>query len=99
MRKGQKVVCVDDRYSNAVTMKNFKEWIKRDETYTVREIRPVGAEGGILLEEVKNPPVFYPAFGGHLEPAFHPRRFVPLEEFSMAGEFEDEKQTHEVVEN
>lgn len=77
---GQRIMCVDDRFRNTKTMQHFTQWVKRDKTYTVREIRPAGAEGGILLEEIKNPPCYFPHFGGNLEPAFHPKRFVPLEE-------------------
>ena len=76
---GQKVVCIDDSPSTPETMINFVKWVKKDETYTIRSIRPAGAEGGILLDEVKNPPVHFPHFGGNLEPAFHPRRFVSLQ--------------------
>jgi hypothetical protein len=82
-RKGQKVVCVNDRYSNMSTMKKFNQWIVRDEIYTVRQHRPEGAEGGVLLEEIVNPPMYVKVFGGSLEPAFHPSRFVPLNEEEM----------------
>lgn len=77
---GQKVICIDDRYSNPQTMQHFKQWVERDKEYTIRKVRPQGAEGGVLLEEVVNPPCFFPQYGGKLEPAFHPKRFVPKEE-------------------
>ena len=89
---GQKIACIDDRYSNEATMQHFKQWIERDKTYTVRQVRPHGAEGGILLEEIKNPPCYFPQFGGNLEPAFNPRRFVAVEEFYNE---EEETQTKE----
>jgi len=78
---GQKVVCVDDRHSNDITMAAFKQWVKRDEQYTIRVVRPHAADGGVLLEEIKNPPKYIAAYAGNLEPAFHPRRFIAVEEF------------------
>lgn len=75
-KAGQKIRCVDDRYSNAKTMEVFKNWVTRDEVYTVRVQRPAGAESGVLLEEIRNPPFYNPNYGGKLEPAFHPKRFV-----------------------
>lgn len=77
---GQKVICVDDRYSNKKTMKHFQNWISRDQVYTVREVRPQGLESGILLEEITNAKIFVSHLGGHIEPAFHPTRFVPVDE-------------------
>ena len=81
---GQTIICVDDRFSNEVTMAMFQHWIIRDEEYVVRAARPEGAEGGILLEEIKNEPVLVPHFGGKLEPAFHPKRFVAKDSASEA---------------
>ena len=48
--------------------------------YTIRSVRPAGAEGGVLLEEIKNDPIFFQAYQGKLEPAFKSNRFVPLDE-------------------
>lgn len=74
-KKGDRVVCIDDRPSTLKTMARFRYWIVKDTIYTVREQRPEGAEGGILLEEAKNPPVYFEHFMGKLEPAYHPGRF------------------------
>lgn len=95
-KAGQKVRCVDDRFSNPKTMDMFENWVVRDEVYTVRVQRPAGAESGVLLEEIKNPPFFHPAYGGKLEPAFHPRRFV-IDEDEMKSE-EMVEQAKEILE-
>jgi hypoxanthine phosphoribosyltransferase len=93
-KKGQKVVCIDDSRSTRKTMERFEEWIEKDRVYTIREQRPQGAEGGVLLEEVKNPPAYFPQVMGKIEPAFAPRRFREVD-----GEFAEEKHEHAKVES
>lgn len=83
---GQKIVCVNDKHSIPSVMKCFKQWITVDTTYTVRGIRPTDAGGGILLEEINNPSCYFSEYGGNLEPAFHPTRFVPLQEIESVTE-------------
>lgn len=80
-KPGQKVVCINADFSMyPMINEHYKALPKEKQTYTVREVRPMGAEGGILLEELKNNLVFFPHFGGKLEAAFNPKRFVPLDE-------------------
>lgn len=91
--KGDKVVCIDDSGNTLATMRKFSSWPVRDEIYTVREQRPEGAEGGVLLEEIKNEPVYFQQVMGKLEPAYHPDRFRRVEE---AGQLEEqETESHE----
>lgn len=82
MKVGMKVVCINDDFSmHPFISEHYKNLPKKDKTYTIRQVRPAGAEGGILLEEIKNPPIFFTLYQGKLEPAFNPKRFVPLDEF------------------
>jgi hypothetical protein len=81
-KPGMKVVCIDGDFSmHPMIFEHYQSLPKQDQVYTIRKVRPMGAEGGVLLEEIKNDPVFFVHFQGKLEPAFHPRRFVPLDEF------------------
>lgn len=81
---GQKVVCINDRHNNnPEVMKCFKQWIIANTTYIVRVIRPIDAGGGILLEEINNPSCYFSEYAGNLEPAFHPTRFVPLQDVAV----------------
>lgn len=89
---GMKVVCIDGDFSmHPMIFEHYQQLPSQDQVYTVRAVRPMGAEGGILLEEIKNAPVFFAHFQGKLEPAFHPRRFVPLDEL-------ESKEAEEAVE-
>ena len=84
-KPGQKVVCVNADFSMyPMIYEHYKALPKKNQTYTVREVRPMGAEGGILLEELKNDLVFFPHFGGKLEAAFNPNRFKPLDELESS---------------
>lgn len=94
--KGDKVVCIDDSPSTPRTMLRFRYWIVKDSIYTVRDQRPQGAEGGILLEEIKNPPVYFEHFMGKLEPAYHPSRFRKATSQELKGE-EAEKEALEAT--
>ena len=79
---GQKIVCINGDFSmHPFISEHYKVLPVKDKTYTVRQVRPTGAEGGILLDEIKNPPIFFTLYQGKLEPAFNPKRFVPLDEF------------------
>ena len=80
MKVNDKVVCLDDNFPMEITSKWFEQLPIKNEIYTIREIRPAGAEGGILLNELRNKPKYFEVFKGHLEPAFSPKRFAPLAE-------------------
>jgi hypothetical protein len=95
-QRGEKVVCIDDSPSTATTMSKFETWPKEGEVYRVRDQRPSGAEGGVLLEELRNPPVYFAQVMGKLEPAFNPARFRRMEEQKSEEEAE-EKESEEAV--
>lgn len=75
----KKLLCIDDSRSPA--SKHFQNWIAEGELYTVR--REEGSLHGpsrVLLNEVKNPPVFVPEFAGNVEPGFSRLRFVEVDD-------------------
>jgi len=60
----------------------------------------LAAEGGILLEEVKNAPIFFNLYQGKLEPAFHRNRFrlkEPIYNSTEVESYEKVKETEEVL--
>jgi len=80
MNKGDLVVCIDDKIDRPdIHDKIFKNWIKENETYTVREVSG-NLTGGksILLEEVINPAIFIPELQGKAEPRFKIERFQKM---------------------
>ncbi len=86
MRPGQKVVCVDDSVSSPELMwsimLNFQQWVKKDVTYTIREIlNNDDIVTGVLLKEVVNKPVYIKLLDKTQEPAFATFRFRELDEF------------------
>ena len=89
MTKGQRVVCVDDRFPKWV-VEFFNQLPIKGCTYTIREVclrRETlrGSESGtiaLLLEELRNPPD--PTHKGGEELAFRSERFAPLEEIEIS---------------
>ena len=88
MTKGQRVVCVDDRFPKWV-VEFFNQLPIKGCTCTIREVclrRETlrGSESGtiaLLLEELRNPPD--PSHKGGEELAFKSERFAPLEEIEV----------------
>lgn len=83
MNIGDKVVCIND-YIDAdkreEVNKDFMMWVKKDETYTIREfLNNDGIVTGILLNEVYNFPVYFKLLGRTQEPAFATWRFRKME--------------------
>lgn len=78
MKPGDRVVCVNGDFHPEIA-KYFQQLPIKDKEYTIRTVRPIGAEGGILLEEIKNKSIFFKMYQGNLEPAFHPNRFRVVE--------------------
>lgn len=86
MLKGQKVVCINDSFTQFVRAM-YKQLPVKGKTYTVREVflgREKVVKGGesatvgLLLEELHNPPD--PFHAGQQELGFSSERFAPLEE-------------------
>ncbi|HZZ56957.1 MAG TPA: hypothetical protein VFE31_03945 [Opitutaceae bacterium] len=86
MMKGQKVVCINGRFSELVRAM-YKQLPVEGETYTIREVflgrekvvkAGDSATVGVLLEELHNPPD--PFHAGRQELGFSSERFAPVEE-------------------
>jgi hypothetical protein len=97
MLKGQKVVCINDSFSEFVRALYTQLPVKGD-TYTIREMflgREKIVKGGdsatvgLLLEELVNPPD--PFHAGQQELGFSSERFAPVEELP-AEEAEQEEE-------
>ena len=86
MMKGQKVVCINDRFP-AVVKAIYKQLPVKGVTYTIRAVflgrekvvkAGDSATVGLLLEELVNPPD--PLHKGQQELGFNSERFAPQEE-------------------
>jgi hypothetical protein len=92
MVKGQKVVCINDEFSDIVKAL-YKQLPVKGKTYTIREVflgrekvvkAGDSATVGLLLEELINPKDFIHKGGQEL--GFSSDRFAPLEELPDAEE-------------
>ncbi len=97
MMKGQKVVCINDRFP-AVVRAIYKQLPVKGITYTIRDVflgrekvvkAGDSATVGLLLVELVNPPD--PLHKGQQELGFNSERFAPLEELP------DEVAEHELA--
>lgn len=81
---GDKVICIDDSHHNDFKGIAFKNWIKKDNEYTIRAIIDNdGIVTGILLEEIINPFVPIPILNKFQEPAFATWRFRKMKTISL----------------
>jgi hypothetical protein len=96
MVKGQKVVCINDTFSEFIRA-IYLQLPKKGDTYTIREVflgREKIVKGGdsatvgLLLEELNNPPD--PFHAGQQELGFSSERFAPLEEVPAEHAEEEE---------
>jgi hypothetical protein len=95
MLKGQKVVCINDEFSEFIRAL-YAQLPVRGKTYTIREVflgREKIIKGGdsatvgLLLEELANPPDRF--HEGRQELGFSSERFAPLEEIPAEEEEEE----------
>jgi hypothetical protein len=105
--KGQKVVCVDDNFSQSARLL-FKQLPVKDVVYTVREVYvgrgnilkahsgTMEGEIGILLVELVNPPDPSLRKGLLYELGFKAERFAPLETLPDEEAEEGEKTWEEL---
>jgi hypothetical protein len=86
MIKGQKVVCINGKFSELVRAM-YKQLPAEGDTYTIREVflgrekivkAGDSATVGVLLQELHNPPD--PFHAGKQELGFSSERFAPVEE-------------------
>lgn len=86
MNVGDKVVCVNDRKTPQVNSALFPNWVKEGETYTIRKVEgSTRNEVRVLLEEISNPPAYFPVVMGNVEPGFAQSRFVDWTEYIMGN--------------
>lgn len=79
---GDRVVCVDSSMQPEAIeelKRTVPNWVKKDEEYTIREVKlNRGIATGVLLDEIDNPVIFIALIGGFQEPAFAEWRFRKL---------------------
>ncbi len=72
-----KLLCIDDKPGKGTS--NFETWIVEGEVYTLRATTgSLVNEQGVLLKEIKNPPVYIQELAGRVEPSFSRKRFVEV---------------------
>ena len=92
MQQGSRVICVDDTIRGEVMptiIKYYKNWVQRDKIYTIREI--VDNDNivqGVLLNEIRNEPIYIELIDKKQEPAFGMFRFRLLQETGHMAEVE-----------
>lgn len=75
--------CIDD--SRTPASRHFVHWVTEGSIYTIRRTSTslTGAVG-VYLNEIHNPSVFIPEFGGNVEPNFNlKKRFILVDEFGI----------------
>ena len=85
-----KLLCIDDSIKadqiEFVCMV-YPEWVKKDCEYTIRQVlENDGIVTGVLLNEVRNEPIYQQLLGRYQEPAFRMSRFVEVEEVAISSE-------------
>ena len=79
---GDRVICIDSSMQPEAVeelKRTVPNWVKKDEKYTIREIKTNrGIATGVLLEEIDNPVIFFKLLGCFQEPAFAEWRFRKL---------------------
>lgn len=87
MKTGAKVVCIDDGIKPEMMMticNYYGNWVKKGKTYTVREVlQNDDIVHGVLLDEVRNEPIYIDLIGKKQEPAFGMFRFREVEDDKM----------------
>lgn len=97
---GDEVICIDNSIKPenlGTVMRKFPIWIQKDKKYIIRDI--LGNDDivvGILLEGVKNPPIFIPLLKRMQEPAFAYWRFSKLR---TAYQIREEKESQKINES
>jgi len=87
MKPGDKVICIDDSKNDNISYDAFQEWVREQEKYIVRRI-----EGErVLLEEIRNKPVYVGSIMGKVEPGFAKKRFANYENYILGKTEENEE--------
>lgn len=89
---GTRILCVDDSMPAHLNMEVFKKefpnWVKKDEKYTIRDIfYNDNIVTSIVVKELKNPILFFPGtINRSQEASFRITRFRELEEDEVEEE-------------
>lgn len=90
-----KLICIDDSIKlDAIISISamYKQWAKKGETYTVREVLDNdGIVEGVLLNEIHNDPVHIHLLGREQEPAFGLFRFSTVVTDKVYNEINEEE--------
>ena len=82
-KQGDKVICTNDLPPLQGWNHCFKQWPVKGDKYTVRRCyQALNGDWGVLLEEIKNPPIFHTVLNGNIEPGFSHNRFRKVEDLS-----------------
>lgn len=82
MKVGDKVICIDSTMQSHTVeelSRDVPNWVRKGQTYTVREIADFDFVVGLLLEEVVNAPKYFKAINKVIEPTFAIWRFRKIE--------------------
>jgi hypothetical protein len=74
-KTGDTIVCIDARETHPEIMKHFTHWLTEGKIYKVRGTREFNGIQSVLLEGLKNPPMYNPELFGHCEPGYASIRF------------------------
>jgi len=89
------VVCVNDTiqpHALEETLKDVPNWIKKGEKYTIRQFNDNdGIVVGVLLEEIRNPILFFSLLGRSQESGFALWRFAKSQENDVESEVNENK--------
>ena len=74
-----RLLCINA--SRPPAAKHFEHWIEEGIVYTLRSFTgSLVGKRGVLLKEIKNPPVYIQELAGRTEPSFAEDRFVEVDE-------------------
>lgn len=74
-----RLLCINA--SRTPASKHFEHWIEEGTVYTLRRFTgSLVGKRGVLLKEIKNPPVYIHELAGRTEPSFAEDRFVEVDE-------------------
>ena len=81
-----KLLCIDD--SRHPASKHFQNWVVEGEVYTIRRKEgSLTGETRVLLNEIKNEPIFVEEFQAKVEPGFNIKRFSLCDDaMNLVGE-------------
>lgn len=79
-----RLLCIDDSIkADQIEFVSivYPQWVKNGQQYTVRQVlENDGIVTGVLLNEVRNEPIYQKLLGRYQEPAFRLSRFVEVDE-------------------